>query len=213
MPGDDGSVAIFAALAPGAALSAVVSGYKDQVRALVGPQVYLADPPHLTVYLAEFLSVAAALGPWPKIAGRGDGFRLTLVGWHVFESDALTGSHTLVCEIAAEDKARLRLLQREVVEHLAPARDRAATLGRFAARFEYLTGQQRQCVEGSGFPYLADDWQPHLTIASIRPDDWAQVWKLLEPQAPRGTFRCARLRLYRLVDGRHVAIDTAGGGG
>jgi 2'-5' RNA ligase len=206
----DGPVVIFAALEPDAALKSLVASYKQLVRELVGEQPYLADPPHLTIYLAEFPSVDAALEPWAKITG-GDDFRLTLVGWHVFESDALTGNHTLVCEIAAADKARLRLLQREVVELLAPARDQAATRKRFAPRVQYLTAAQQQCVERFGFPYLADDWQPHLTIASIRPADWPAAWRVLEPQAPRGPFRCARLRLYRLVDGEHVALDGLGG--
>ena len=200
-------VTIFAALEPDRALTALVSGFKDQVRALVGEQTYLADPPHLTIYLAEFPSVDAALAGWPQVAAAGDDFRLTLVGWHIFEADALTGTNTVVCEIAREDKARLRVLQQQVVERLAPGHDPAATRQRLARRLQFLTDVQRRCVESRGFPYLGDDWQPHFTIASIRQADWPAAWAALEPQAPRGPFRCERLRLYRLNDGKFAAID------
>ena len=204
---DVGSVRIFAAIEPDAALAALIQGYKDQTRSLVGEQLYLADPPHLTVYLAAFRSVAAALESWPRIAARHDDLQVHLTGWHVFEADALTGNHTLVCNIGADDKARLRELQRDVIEQLAPQRDAPATRERLAPRLEFLTPDQRASVERCGFPYVGAGWEPHFTIASIRPDEWPKAWQVLAPRPPHGPFRCTGCRLYRLVDGKPVAID------
>lgn len=207
MADDVAPVTVFAALEPEAALASLIQGYKEQTRALVGQQLYLSDPPHLTIYLAAFPVVDAALAPWRHFAGRNDPVPIELVGWHVFEADALTGNHTLACDIAARDKARLRLLQRDLVDRLAPARDPVATRERFAPRIGFLTDHERACVERHGFPYVGEGWEPHFTIASVRPADWPKLWSALEPQAPRGPYRCARLRLYRLVDGKFHAID------
>jgi 2'-5' RNA ligase len=202
---------VFAALEPDAALAALIVRYKEETRALVGEQTYLADPPHLTVYLAAFASSQAAVAAWANVSNRDAAQTVRLVGWHVFEADALTGCHTLVCQVAAADKARLRRLQRDVVDALAPARQRAATAARLAPRLEFLTPQQRQCAQRNGFPYLGDGWEPHFTIASVRPADWPRLWVALEPHPPHGTFRCTRLRLYRLAEGTFEPIDGVAG--
>lgn len=201
------AVTLFAALDPDPELAALVADYKRQTRALAGDQLYLDDPPHLTVYLAVFPSADTVLETWPAIAARQDDLRLSITGWHVFEADALTGNNTLVCEIADDDVVRLRTYQREVVSLLAPLRDPAATAQRFAPRRGQLTGEQAANVDRYGFPYLFDGWVPHLTVASIRPDAWPAVWQALEPQSPRGTYRCSGWRLYQLIDGRPRAMD------
>jgi hypothetical protein len=207
MMSDREAVTVFAALEPDDALHGLVQGYKDETRALVGDQLYLADPPHLTLYLAVYSSVEAALSCWQKLTSHAVDVVVNIPGWHVFDADALTGNHTLVCDLAADDKAQLRVLQQNVVTCLAPARDAAATEARLAPRLGNLTQAQRDAVAAHGFPYLGDGWEPHFTIASIRPSDWPRVWQALADRPPRGAFRCPRMRLYKLVDGAPVAID------
>ncbi|MEX2114109.1 MAG: 2'-5' RNA ligase family protein [Pirellulales bacterium] len=206
MSNPDG-VIIFAAIEPDAALHRLVQGYKDDTRALVGEQLYLADPPHLTIYLAVFPTVEVALDRWRMLTTLGLDLTIEVIGWHVFDADALTGNHTLVCDLAAADKVRLREVQQRVVERLAPARDVAATHARLAPRLHLLSEAQRAAVATQGFPYLGNGWEPHFTIASIRPDDWPQLWETLAKRPPRGSFRCPRMRLYQLVDGLPVSID------
>jgi 2'-5' RNA ligase superfamily protein len=210
MSADSGLVPVFVVLEPDAALGSLIQGFKDQARSLAGDQLYLADPPHLTVYLAVFASTDALLERWPQVSARALDLSVNLVGWHVFEADAMTGGQTLVCNIAARDKDRLRKLQREIVELLAPLRDPPATRARYAPRMEFLSPDQRQCVDRYGFPFVGDGWEPHFTIASIHPTNWPAVWQALEPQAPHGAYRCARWRLWWLVDGKPAALDGLG---
>jgi 2'-5' RNA ligase len=204
---DRETVTVFTALEPDAALHRLVQAYKDETRSLVGDQLYLADPPHLTLYLAVFPSIDTALSRWHRLKSQQLDVEIQVTGWHVFDADALTGNHTLVCDLAADDKVRLRAWQNQVVACLAPARDAAATDARLAPRLVNLAEAQRAAVASHGFPYLGDGWEPHFTIASIRPDDWPRVWQAVADRPPRGTFRCPRMRLYKLADGVPVAID------
>ncbi len=204
---DPDGVPIFAAIEPDADLHRLVQCYKDETRTLVGEQLYLADPPHLTIYLAVFPTVEAALDRWRLLTTDGLDLSIEIVGWHVFDADALTGNHTLVCDLAPVDKACLRDVQKQVVERLAAARDPEATRQRYAPRLHLLSDAQRAAIALQGFPYLGDGWEPHFTIASIRPGDWPRVWNALANRPPRGSFRCPRIRLYKLVDGVPVAID------
>ena len=202
------SATLFAALQPDAALTDFLLDAKRRTHDLVGPQQFLDDPPHLTVYLAWFAQesvVAEALhrlGPVLSAPGT------ELTGWHVFEGDPLTGNHSLVCQIAPADQDRLRDFQSRVVEHLAPLRDRQASAARYAARLSSLSPQREMAIREVGFPYLGEDWHPHFTVASVRPADWPAVWHALKDRPPRGRFHCPALQLYRLEGERPVLRTT-----
>ncbi len=204
---DRQGVTMFAALVPEAALHRLVQDYKDEARALVGEQLFLDDPPHLTVYLSVFPSVAAVLDQWAQLPIKDVEQPVEITGWHVFHADALTGNHTLVCDLAAADKRRLRDAQQQVINQLAPVRDPVAARQRFALRSSALDEAQRAAVAEHGFPYVGAGWEPHFTIASIQPDMWPRVWRAFADRPPVGSFCCPRMRLYQLHDGVPVAID------
>ncbi|QEL20183.1 2'-5' RNA ligase family protein [Limnoglobus roseus] len=191
------AVPFFVALMPDAAMSATVQAYKDRTRELVGPQLYLDDPPHTTAYLAAFpagfpvpdVLRAAAIPAPPQVRTNG---------WHSWVGDPLTGRNTLVCAIAQADKPALRRVQRQVADALAPHRDLATTEARFAGRFDALTPQQRENVRSVGFPFLGDGWEPHVTIASILPEHWPTVIGEFESRPPGEVFHYARLDVFEL---------------
>lgn len=177
---------LFFALRPDEPTDALIRGYKRRLLAAAGPQLYATDPPHTTLYLAEFIAdrvsrviravqiVAEAL-PMPTIA---------IAGWHVFESDPLTGLSTLVCRLDEATCQRLRWVQLRVVAALAPLRDVVATERALLPRWRGLSDEQRRRGTLLGFPYIAAGWIPHLTIASVRPSEWAnveQVFNLSDP--------------------------------
>lgn len=207
MSSRDQSTILFAALEPDAALDELIRSYKQRVHELIGPQLYLDDPPHLTLFLAAFASKQQVIDTHRSLADRLDSFQIDVTGWHVFAADPLTGNNTLVCEIAANDKERLRLVQHEVVQALAPLRDHDATQARFAARWQQLSPARQAQVQAVGFPFIGGDWQPHWTIASIRSADWPRVWQDLERDPPRGRFSWSRLRLYELIDEKPMPLD------
>lgn len=192
----DGTQTRFVALEPDAELTALLWRYKNRTRELVGPQLFLDHPPHLTAFLAVFpvdVSLLSQIGPMPTP-------RVRLRGWHVFEGDALTGMNTLVCDIDPQDQEQMRGIQRQLVTALSPLRDRAATEARFGPRLTQLSEEQRANVAEHGFPYLGAGWVPHLTVASIRVADWDRLFAELRDDPPLGEFTCPRLREYVLVD-------------
>jgi hypothetical protein len=204
-PGEFKSTVKFISLEPDEPLRALVQGYKDRVLRLVGDQLYLADAPHLTVYLAAFPPTVDLVEPLRQLFDGASPPTITIVGWHVFERDQLTGLHTLVCELAEVSKAALRGWQSRIIEALAPLRDGGATESRYTNRWDNLTPMEQDNIRQHGFPYIGGIWQPHLTIASIRPDDWEAVWGALGAMPPRGEFRLPRVQEFELVENRPQA--------
>lgn len=184
MPAD--TTRIFVALRPDEPLDALIRGHKRRLLAAAGPQMYVTDPPHTTLYLAEFAAgrVAEVLRRAGEVAGAIPMPAVATDGWHVFESDPLTGLHTLVCRFDAASCERLRLVQLRVLDAIAPLHESAPTLAALAPRLPRLTVEQQRCAQQIGFPYIGGGWIPHLTIASVRPEQWphvGQVFNLSQP--------------------------------
>lgn len=187
----------FLTLEPDPNLGRLVLDYKRRARELCGPQLYLDDPPHVTVYLAAFPESTRLLdlvGPALRAAPPP----VRIVGWHAFEGDALTGLNTLVCNVHADDKSRLRQLQLQILPALAPHRLAAETEGRLATRLARLSELQRQSVAQCGFPFTGAGWEPHLTIASFRSADWPTLMAEFGADPPGGAFTCSGLAEYEL---------------
>lgn len=195
------------ALEPEEGFARWVGEYKDQVRGLVGQQLYLDHPPHLTLYTAVFPSGVDLLGPVAVVADGLLAPRVVMSQWHVFQSDQLTGRHTLVCDVPAESQDPLRQIQRQVVEAIAPLRDQAACLRRYEEAWERLSSQEQESVRQFGFPFVGPGWRPHVTIASIRPDDWPRVEPLLAERPPGMTVRFGHLSTYLLDDAYPVLVE------
>ncbi len=190
---------LFVSLDPEPAIAALIERYKTRVRELVGEQLYLADPPHMTAFLASFIDethIAAALA---QLSEQLPAVDFNIVGWHVFAADRLTGNHTLVLQLDEAAEQNLREVQRQLIEHLAPLRDVAASTARYGARWEALDEKQRASVTTYGFPFTASGWHPHFTVASIKPVDWPVVAADLLAEPPQTAGCCPTLTLYRLA--------------
>jgi hypothetical protein len=111
----------------------------------------------------------------------------------------------LVCELAEESKNTLRAWQARILGALSPLRDAEATQARYANRWNNLTAVEQANIRQHGFPYTGAEWQPHLTVASIRPEDWEIIWVTLGATPPRGVFELRRLQEFELVENRPQA--------
>lgn len=205
---DPTALPLFVALEPDAGTIERIWRYKRQTESLVGPQLYLDHPPHMTLYVGVFPDFDAVLEATRTLAASWIAPELTLDGWQTFLGDALTGNNTLTLKFAEADCERLRGLQRQLVETLAPLRDVAATERRIGGRMSSLAESEQRDARQFGFPYVGAGWKPHLTVASIRAEDWASVAEKLLRESPAGTVSCPRLQVYRLVDEHPELVES-----
>lgn len=189
----------FISLEPDERLASLVRGYKRRVKQCSGDQLYLADPPHTTLYLAAFDNLNSVAKALFSLAMDSDPIDISLEGWHVFYSDALTGNNTLVCQWSEASQRAARAIQTKVIDRLSPLRNLATTEKRFAARWTSLTQDQQRSVIDKGFPFTGNAWHPHLTIASIKPKDWDAAYGDLSFDPPRIHGTAKGLKLYELV--------------
>lgn len=201
--------AYFAALLPDQTLSARIMHAKAKVRAIAGPQLYVDDPPHVTAYLGAYRSDADARDAFLSIADASPPFDVHTTGWHVFQGDVLTGNNTLVTAVADETADLLRQIQDRIIRAMSPFRDPVACERRYRDSWNSLTPERQLAVRNIGFPFVGGDWQPHITVASVRPADWPLVWEALRHEPILGSHRCDALVLYRLQGREPVEVLRA----
>jgi 2'-5' RNA ligase len=186
------------ALEPDDAFARQVLAYKQRVEQLAGEQLYLSDPPHLTLYLGVYAADADLTEPIGALCRGLAAPAVTVRGWHVFEADQLTGNHTLVCDVTPETRSPLEQIQREAVGVAAPLRDRSATRACYDESWQRLSEEERANVDRFGFPFVGPIWHPHVTVASVRPEDWEKIWSELAGAAPDAVVRFPALAIYGL---------------
>ncbi len=188
----------FAALIPDATWCEHLLACKAAVRAIAGPQRYLDDPPHLTVFLAAFADPEAWCGVVTNCAGTLQAPTVQIDGWHVFRDDPLTGGHTPVCAVGAAGQEALRAVQAKIIAALAPRRDAAASRERYADTWTRLSSMRQASVLAHGFPFTGQDWHPHVSIGSIAPAAWEDAWSVLAARERYGPMRFQAMHWYQL---------------
>ncbi len=206
MPPASTASTMFLGLEPDARLSERICTYKRRVHALVGPQTFLDHPPHLTLYLAAFANGAAVADAVALVVRELHAIRTSILGWHTFWSDQLTGRHTLVCQLDDEAVDELREIQHSTIAALAPLRHAKVTAARYASRLASLSPREQTSIASSGFPYTGEHWHPHLTIASINAADWPAIEREVLPNPPAIDGCFPALALYRLVDEHPIML-------
>jgi 2'-5' RNA ligase len=199
---------MFLSLDPDPKIGSLLVRYKERVKQLVGQQLFVDHPPHVTAYLANFPAQTVVVDAAARLAKELVAPEISVVGWHVFPGDQLTGNHTLVFQFDEATQRKLRAIQRRVIELLAPIRHCAASKRRYRSRFTNLLEVEKQSVEECGFPFVGGNWHPHLTVASVRPDDWSPVAANVLTETPRIIGSCGSITVYRLAGAEPIPVKT-----
>lgn len=190
----------FISIDPSPEFSRTINTYKQTVRDLVGNQVFLNEPPHMTAYLARFAKGTDLSNHVASLARSIPVVTLQTTGWHVFDADPMTGNRTLVVNFDELSQNLLRSIQEQIGSALQELYDREATKQRYAEAWNHFAPEQREAVESVGFPFWGAGWHPHFTIASIKSADWPTVAEKLLPNPPAGKIVCPSLTQFRVID-------------
>jgi 2'-5' RNA ligase len=199
---------MFLSLDPDPTIGDLVLRHKQQVQHLVGDQLFLNDPPHLTVYLAIFSSRQVVIDLAAELAENLSPPEIDITGWHVFQRDQLTGNQTLVFQFSPHCITQLQAVQQSALRSFAPHRDVLASEARYSSRMQALGPVEWRSIQDFGFPFTGREWHPHLTVASIRPCDWQAVSDRLLSNEPRAVGNFDSITVFELDGLEPVALES-----
>jgi len=86
----------FIAILPRGELQSKILDCKSAVRGAVGNQLYVTDPPHLTVFLASFQDRNLLCNSLEELTTALVSPVIRMEGWHVFEQGEESGASHLI---------------------------------------------------------------------------------------------------------------------
>lgn len=202
-----GSYAIL--LKPDDDLSEKILSIKEECESIVGDQLYLSDPPHITLIVTNVNDFSV----WEKrftlfldaITPKLKDIPLEVTGWNVFGSDPVTGRKTLVCDVSSRTANELKDLQKSLASLIKPFRA-GRVLKRYADAKDKLNDAERSNLSQFGYPFIGDNWHPHLSIASFVPESFDLIWDKFEELCPKGRFSIKGVLVYYVNDDNSLEL-------
>lgn len=182
------------ALQPEKKLKEKIKRLKKEAEKIVGKQQYLADEPHLTLYILKTKKeiVDAFMN---EISRKIKKISLTVTNWIIFKNDQITGKQTLACTFAEQKK--LRALQKKVITGLNNYRT-APVISRYEKVKKTLGKKEQENLKHYGYPFVGEHWIAHVSIASFEKKAFDKIWKKMKEQCPKGAYESNNLKVYEL---------------
>ena len=171
---------------------------KSVAQNLVGDQLYLSDPPHLTLYLGRFTSHQWWQDHLQTFINQiNQEIYIPINSWHTFANDSVTGNDTLVCNIDPNSSSILWSIQQQLISLLHPFRE-PGLIQRYQHSYNELPEIFRKNLDQFGYPFVGDIWKPHLGIASFKHSVFGTIWEKIKDECPIGYHYFSSLVVYRL---------------
>ncbi len=187
----------FIALEPEENLTALVNEQKNLVRELVGEQKYLSEQPHFTLFVLTFKDVKEILPKLGEIANNLTKFPVKICGLHVFYDDIQTNGNTITYSVSRENNNYLKKIQLELINSINDFNTKEF-ISRNDKIYKKMSDVEKANTDKYGFPFVGENWLPHITIASIEKDKFEKVLKRLIKNEIRGEFLLSYLSLYKI---------------
>lgn len=188
------------ALEPEKELYDKVNSIKLKARNLSGNQLYIDDPPHLTICLGIFKDYKIWRNGFSdlieKIKVKNGSIECYIDNWDIFSGDIITKKETLICKIKEPYQNELRILQAKISEFMLRFKDNQ-TLKRYE-NIENFDNIQKSNIEKYGFPFIGEIWIPHIGIASFDKDIFKEVYSKLKSSCPKGLYKFSFVNVYEL---------------
>ena len=186
-------------LEPSEILNEKIKNIKKEVEILVGNQLYLKDDPHLTLHHGDFKDILEWKDDFEqfikKIKLEINKIQINIDNWITFENENNLQKITLACKLDEQSIDLLRKLQIQIVDYLEQFRH-PIIIERYKKMA--LSNIQKQNLEKYGYPFVGNEWKPHLSIATFNKKDIDEIWTTIKNSCPIGNYFASSLNVYSL---------------
>ncbi len=187
----------FIALEPELKLKNLINSKKSFIRNLIGDQKYLSEEPHTTLIVLTSESIAELLDEIEKISLITEKIKLNITGLNVFFKDVLTDNNTLVCSFDQNSLKKLRNFQIDLIKKIDKFNTKKSILINSKDYLKF-NEQEREKIKEYGFPYIEDNWIPHITLASIEENKFKRVFDVIEKNDMKESYFLDHISLYNI---------------
>lgn len=186
----------FIAFCPEKKLCDLINKQKGIIRKLAGEQTYLSHPPHTTVIVFTTNNLRSIETVLERTAHGFDKIPIKIGSFHVFYDDPFTKGHTITYSLGRDSINAMKDAQIKIVSAIDGFNTRRA-LPKNSEAYGKLGVIEKANVDRYGFPFIGDNWMPHLTLASIDKNKFDKLFETLKMNQINGDFFLDNLALYK----------------
>ena len=175
----------YISLNPSKKLIDLINEQKKLIEKILGNQKYLHHPPHFTLIIFTTDNLDKVSLELENLAKKIPKINIALKDLHIFYNDSMTDGHTITYSLSEQKIKLLREIQLKIINAI----DRFNT-----KKFDY--------------PFIGDNWIPHISIASIEPAKFDLIFERLKPIRIQGEFLIESLNLYKVGDENSFLIRS-----
>jgi len=160
-------------------ISKEIYGLKEKVIDICGSQQQADEPPHMTFVVNNFSSAEAVDRYLEMIARRFNPFNVVVNGITHFPHEK---SGTYMLHAVIEKSHELQLLQEEIVADTSEFRQGSLLreyLEQNIPDYKY-EDKELENIKKWGYPYVGENWEPHITIAILEPECCEKIKEIEE---------------------------------
>lgn len=194
----------FIALEPERRIKEIIDEQKKEIRMMVGEQKYLSHSPHLTLITSNFNDLPCLIERLQTESEGLEKIAANIKGLHVFYDDVQTEGNTLTYGFSEQTIDELRKVQKRVIDSLERYNDKSY-FERISDKFNDI---ERQNYQRYGFPFVGENWIPHLTLSSIEKPKFEEVYNTISKKQIGGSFKFDNLALYEITDKGNILLAS-----
>lgn len=187
----------YIALIPEKKLIQKVDSQKQIVMNTLGNQKYLTHPPHFTLIIFTTEDINQVSLELEKTVKNISKFKIRINDFHIFYDDVLTGKNTITYSLPDEDIDFLKKFQLMIVDSIDSLNSKQF-ISKDSDSYAKMSEIEKSNTDKYGFPFVAENWIPHITLASIDKDQFDIVFTKIKESPIMGEFTIESINLYRV---------------
>jgi hypothetical protein len=190
-------------LIPGTEVCEKIWVIKQNAHKILGDQLYLLHPPHITLYLGVFdESFLENISDFVK--NNLEDFRnvkLSTSGVFSYPKDPITGLVTVYLRV--EENNMLHNIQQKLYHALVPYKKREVP-SLYVEVWKNLSIETQEKILEQGYAFMGNIWKPHLSIASFEENVWKEGERLAKEQNISGSLYLSTFCIYELTKSKEM---------
>ena len=175
-----------------------ISGIKQKIHHKIGDQLYLRDPPHITIYLGYFKdSLNNVLNEASKkIKEQLSPIKVTIGELDTFGKDIISKKETLFLTVKDKEN-KIQKIQKIIIDSLSSSRTNETPL-RYTESYESLDKTFKENIDKHGYPFIGEVFTPHISLGLFDYPKAKEIIEELIEKFPYGDCELNRIVIYEL---------------
>ena len=171
---------------------------KQKIQQEIGHQLYIRDPPHITLYLGYFKNSPDDIlyETLKEIKEKLSPIEVAIGELDTFGKDIISKKETLFLTI--EDKyEKIQKVQKVIIDSLNLYRTKKIPL-RYKESYNSLNKTLKENIDKYGYPFVGEIFIPHISFGLFNHPKSKEIIKKLISKFPYGNYKLNRIVIYRL---------------